>query len=111
MNRLEGFQTETEQGIRIPCSQKDGALYIGDNFSIVSHNKDRSTSIHAHSIIIDSNVQIPHLLDEEHMTSDLYPLCPQYLALTKRGTLVSRRYYAPLYIAFGIFVYTFFRNM
>ena len=101
MNRIEGFQTETEQGIRIPCNPNDGAIYIGDDFSIVSHN-DRTTSIHSKLIVFQSSIAIPSLCQE----NPSYELCPNYVSITKNGSLVMRRYYTPLYIALGLFAYT-----
>ena len=45
MNRIQGFQTKTEEGIKIVSAneESDVSIYIGENFSIISHTNNTTT--------------------------------------------------------------------
>ena len=100
MNRIQGFTSQTEEGIKI-VSPHDASIYIGENFSIVSHT-NKTTSIITPNLILHSKITIKGW-SEDYINDDEW--IPTYVSIKDNGTLVIRRYYTHLYVAAGIVSY------
>jgi hypothetical protein len=102
MNRIQGFTSNTEEGIKI-ISRHDASIYIGEDFSIVSHT-NQSTSITASNLILHSKISIKGWSEDDISIIDSEWL-PTYVSINKNGTLLVRRYYLPIYILGGLVSY------
>lgn len=102
MNRIQGFKSHKEEGVKI-VSPNDASIYIGENFSIVSHT-NQTTSINAPNIIIHSKISIKGWSEDNISILDSEWL-PTYVSIKENGTLLVRRSYTPLYIVAGLVSY------
>jgi hypothetical protein len=104
MNVIKGLFKDKEQGIHIQAERDhDSSLYLGQHFTLTS-NKDQ-TKLRTRELILDTAITIQDYSVQEG------EWVPTYVSMDKDGSLVVRRYTAPLYMMGGLVLYWVASNL
>lgn len=104
MNVIKGLFKDKEQGIHIQAEcDLDSSLYLGNHFTLTS-NKD-ITTLRTRELVLDTAITIQDYSIQEG------EWVPTYVSMNEDGSLVVRRYTAPLYMMGGLVLYWWARSV